>query len=159
MLDFQDLKVVENHISKYYSFEIFETIVCVVVSILQIQMIQKMLSGSSIVWNKWLICAFLFMIKKLKIDIYEMDIYKIDIRKQLFIKNLSFLNNFTLNFFLQNLLFYFHFKILNLINILHQLIKLRFPAPKKLLYLFLILFNPLNQLSFSFRLFLKLLLF
>ena len=49
MLDYQDLKAVEGYIQKYYSWEIIETIVAVVICVFQIQMIQNMLKGSSIV--------------------------------------------------------------------------------------------------------------
>jgi hypothetical protein len=49
MLDFQDIKQVEGHIKKYWSFEIIETIVAVVLCALQVKMIQKLLTGNSIV--------------------------------------------------------------------------------------------------------------
>lgn len=49
MLDFQDLKAAEGYIEKYYSWEIFETIMAVILCVVQVNMIQGMLKGSSIV--------------------------------------------------------------------------------------------------------------
>ncbi len=51
MLDFQDLKAAEGYIEKYYSWEIFETIMAVILCVVQVNMIQGMLKGSSIVWT------------------------------------------------------------------------------------------------------------
>jgi hypothetical protein len=49
MLDFQDLKAAEGYIEKYYSWEIFETIMAVILCVVQVNIIQGMLKGSSIV--------------------------------------------------------------------------------------------------------------
>lgn len=49
MLDFQDLKFVEGYIEKFYSWEIVEIIVAIIMCLFQVKMIQNMLKGNTIV--------------------------------------------------------------------------------------------------------------
>lgn len=49
MLDFQDLKSVEGFIEKYYSWELIETLIVIVICGLQVHFIQSMFRSNSIV--------------------------------------------------------------------------------------------------------------
>lgn len=49
MLDFQDLKAIEGYIEKYYSWEVIESLVAIIICAFQVKMIQNMLKGGSIV--------------------------------------------------------------------------------------------------------------
>lgn len=61
--------------------------------------------------------------------------------------------------FLKILFLQLHLKVFNVVNVLHQFVKLRFSTIEKLLNLFFVLLNPLNKLALSFGFLFELLLF